>query len=201
MAMVTVIFGGETLGSHTIKHHPFVVGRDPTNDIPIDNIGVSRQHCQFVFVDRHFNIQDLESANGTILHGQKIRMSPIKDGDEISIGKYTLVFHMAPGEGQPPPKPGEGPSLADVMQGAEEKPATKGFAEGMKTFQVDAKLIHDQAAQGAGVGAQRAADVAKSFAPPQQASGGKKLWIVVGLLGLLVLGLIGAVVVLALMKG
>ena len=206
MAMVTVVFGGETLGSHTIKHHPFSVGRDPACDVQIDNIGVSRKHCQFVFVDRHFNIQDLDSANGCIVHGQKVRMAPVKDGDEIKLGKYMLVFHQAPGGGAPPAKEGEGTSLVDVMKGVEEKPAAKGtgFADNMKTFQVDAKLIHEQAAQNAqGSGPQRAADVASSFGPPQKASGGssKTIWIVVGIMALLVVGLIGVVLVLVLNKG
>ncbi len=205
MAMVTVIFGGETLGTHTIKHHPFVVGRDAANDIQIDNIGVSRKHCQFVYADKHFNIEDLESANGTQLHGQKIRMAPVRDGDEVKMGKYVLVFHQAPGEGPPPPKDGAGPGadLAAVMQGAptEGPQAKAGMGDQIRTLMVDGALFQ-QAAPSAGP--QRASDVASKFELPGKAGGGgsgKTLWIAVAVMGAIVLALVGVVVVLVLRKG
>ncbi len=200
MAMVTVMFQGETVGSHTIKHHPFVVGRDATCDIQIDNIGVSREHCQFVHADRHFNIEDLKSANGTILHGQKIRMAPVRDGDEIKMGKYTLVFHQAPGEGAPPPKGGAEPDLAEAMKGAEQAAPTKaGGFSGERTLMVQGMAAPVPGAPSSGP--QRAADVAGKLAGGGKGGGGGMgLWIVVGFMALVVLGLAAVVLILVLKK-
>lgn len=144
MALVTVMFGEETLGSHTVSHYPFVVGRDSSCEVTIDNVGLSRKHCQITWKDGSFHVEDLESLNGTYLNGERVTSAPIRDGDEMKIGKHTLIFHQAPGEEPPPAKGAAG--LADMIKEAVEEPASKKpvITDSLKTFQMDAKLIRQQ---------------------------------------------------------
>lgn len=73
------------------------VGRDASNDIIIDDSAVSRQHAK-VRVEKgeegeeQFFIYDLATANGTIVNGEKIVKRALEDGDEVEIGRTTLVF-------------------------------------------------------------------------------------------------------------
>ena len=89
-------------------HKPMLsIGRAPGNDIVIDNRAVSGQHAKLLVEDGRFMVEDLNSLNGTFLNNQRIRKSPLQDGDEILIGKHTLQFqdegmanmpvYMAPG--------------------------------------------------------------------------------------------------------
>jgi len=159
MPVVTVMFGGQKLGTHNITHCPFVVGRESTCDVVIDNVGISREHCQFTWDGKHYYVEDMESANGTYHHGQRIRKAPVANGDTIQIGKHSLVFSCCPGE--PPPS-----SRRPDDAGGGKKGKTPAITDGMLTFQMDARLILAQSAQ-SGPGEarpRRASDVASSFA-------------------------------------
>ena len=51
------------------------IGRNPTNDIHIDNLGVSKQHAKIIRQDEAYVIEDLNSTNGTFIRtaeGQEI---------------------------------------------------------------------------------------------------------------------------------
>ena len=92
MASVTVIFGGQEQQTCLIDRPKMVVGREPACEIPIDNLGISRQHCALLTKGDTFLVQDLGSANGTFVNGKKIVEHYLNDGDEIFIGKYILKF-------------------------------------------------------------------------------------------------------------
>ncbi len=197
MAMITVILGDETLGNHTISRCPFSVGRDEACDIPIDNIGVSRHQCRFVWTGERYRVEDTGSSNGTFVNGEKVEGADLKDGDEVRAGKFRLIFHQA--EGEPPPATGEeadGPSAAAAVE--EQKPAPAQISDHMKTFQIDSKEL--QARLGAVQdGGRRASDLAADMAPRAPRSVSKKtVYIVIGAGAALMLALLVVVLVLAL---
>jgi len=72
------------------------IGRDWQNDIILDDEAVSRQHAKVRAEGegdkKRFFIYDLASANGTFVNGKQILKHALEDGDEIEIGKTTLVF-------------------------------------------------------------------------------------------------------------
>jgi len=69
------------------------IGRSSNNDIVLDNKAVSRKHAQVEFRDDSALIIDNESLNGTFVNKRKINEEIIKDNDEITIGKFDLVYH------------------------------------------------------------------------------------------------------------
>jgi signal transduction histidine kinase len=74
-----------------------LVGRE-SRQLPLTDNTVSRRHCELVPTDGHWAVQDLGSANGTYVNGQ--RADPhyeLKLGDQIRVGHTLLVFGAQPG--------------------------------------------------------------------------------------------------------
>jgi len=164
VATIAVMFGHDNLGAHKMTHSPFSVGRDPTCDASIDNAGISRFHCKFIWDGKHFFVEDMESANGTFHHGHKVRKASITDGDKIQIGKFSLIFKH--GKDEAPPSIREEWSL----DGKGEKDAV---SDPMVTFQMDGRALRRQMQGGPSpeaAGPQRASDVAQSFRPASKPS-------------------------------
>jgi len=92
MAKVIVIFGGEEVATHELTKPAMVIGRDPTSDIVVDNLGVSRAHCQLLRRGTAYVLQDMNSANGTWVNGERVGEHYLNDGDKIGVGKYVVVF-------------------------------------------------------------------------------------------------------------
>jgi pSer/pThr/pTyr-binding forkhead associated (FHA) protein len=68
------------------------IGRNPGNDICIDNLAVSSFHAKIVREGNKFIIEDLKSTNGTFLNKKRIAKAELQDNDTIIIGKHTLTF-------------------------------------------------------------------------------------------------------------
>jgi pSer/pThr/pTyr-binding forkhead associated (FHA) protein len=69
------------------------LGRNPGNDIQINEEKASRRHCRFRPEDGKLTVEDLGSSNGTKVNGVKIEaVCTLKDGDTIAIGAHTIVF-------------------------------------------------------------------------------------------------------------
>lgn len=68
------------------------VGRDPKSDILLDDSTVSRSHAKFRRVDGKYEVVDSGSLNGTYVNRERVDEAVLKDGDEIMIGKFRLVF-------------------------------------------------------------------------------------------------------------
>jgi pSer/pThr/pTyr-binding forkhead associated (FHA) protein len=68
------------------------IGREPTQDISIDNAGISRQHCRICFEHGRFFLRDLGSENGVELNGERVEGAELRPGDSIELGKYAIYF-------------------------------------------------------------------------------------------------------------
>lgn len=164
MASVTVIFAGQEQHLYELDKPRMVVGREPSCDVPIDNLGISRQHCAFINKGEAFVVQDLGSSNGTYVNGIKVTERFLNDGDEVIIGKYTLKFRN---ERQSVEAPKAAPDAAPDVP------------ETLNTYVMDGTKIQEQlakmrAAQGLGAAAgppvaATAKDYAKALDPSQGA--------------------------------
>ena len=92
MAKLTLKYEASVIKEIPLRKPNVGIGRAPGNDIVIDNLAVSGHHARLVVEEGRFFVEDLSSLNGTFLNAQRIRKSPLKNGDEISIGKHSLVF-------------------------------------------------------------------------------------------------------------
>jgi len=93
MAVLSLRYSGKELRNYPIgMGDAFVIGRHPVNDIIIDNLAVSFQHAKIESIADEFLLIDLKSENGSFVNSQRIKAHWLIDGDEISIGKHTLVF-------------------------------------------------------------------------------------------------------------
>ena len=68
-------------------------GRRPDSDIFLDDVTVSRKHAEFVRRGEDFVVRDVGSLNGTYVQRDRIDEAVLKDGDEVQIGKFRMVFH------------------------------------------------------------------------------------------------------------
>jgi len=87
-----------TLSGRTLERYEFDdferlrIGRSEDCEITIDNLGVSRYHAEVVKEGGFAVLRDLRSNNGTFVNGRRIDAHNLNDGDEISIGKFTLGY-------------------------------------------------------------------------------------------------------------
>ncbi|MFH1755135.1 MAG: FHA domain-containing protein [Candidatus Latescibacterota bacterium] len=73
------------------------IGRTQDNDIPIDNLAVSRLHCTVEQIKGQYYLKDCDSLNGTLLNGKRVGRAKLSQGDKITIGKHNLVFRHQEG--------------------------------------------------------------------------------------------------------
>jgi pSer/pThr/pTyr-binding forkhead associated (FHA) protein len=91
--MLVVCSGGGREGENfEPKSDRTLIGRSPECDIFLDDVTVSRKHAVLVRQDRDFTIEDQGSLNGTFVNRARIESARLRDGDELQIGKYRLVF-------------------------------------------------------------------------------------------------------------
>ena len=71
-------------------------GRRPDSDIFLDDVTVSRRHAEFIRRGTSFVVRDVGSLNGTYVQRDRIDEAVLRDGDEVQIGKYRMIFHPSP---------------------------------------------------------------------------------------------------------
>jgi DNA-binding winged helix-turn-helix (wHTH) protein len=74
-----------------------VIGRAPDATIQCDVAGVSRYHARILVAGDSVTLEDLGSKNGTYVQRQRVTSMPLTDGDEIRVGRASLVFRIARG--------------------------------------------------------------------------------------------------------
>ncbi len=67
-------------------------GRGPECDVFLDDITVSRHHCDISVEDDIVTVTDKGSTNGTYVDSQAIESKRIYAGDVIQIGRYVFIL-------------------------------------------------------------------------------------------------------------
>jgi transcriptional regulator with GAF, ATPase, and Fis domain len=68
------------------------VGRDPANQLFLNDRAVSRKHFCISETDAGFHLVDLESHNGTFVNGIPVRRKLLGHGDTVRVGQCEMVF-------------------------------------------------------------------------------------------------------------
>ena len=72
----------------------FRIGRDSVNDLVLQDAVVSRIHAEVFWVDGKWIIADLNSANGTLINGQRITRHVIEHNTVVKLGATGPVLQL-----------------------------------------------------------------------------------------------------------
>ncbi|RAL20705.1 hypothetical protein DL240_15415 [Lujinxingia litoralis] len=70
------------------------LGRGPANDIVLQSPQVSRHHARLVRESGGLFLEDLSSANGTFVGGQRVQRAPVEHGQIFSLGSFALRLDL-----------------------------------------------------------------------------------------------------------
>jgi len=68
------------------------IGRSLAADVRFDDATVSRRHALIVHQADGTRVLDDRSLNGVYVNGRRVEWSPLKDGDQVLVGRHTLYF-------------------------------------------------------------------------------------------------------------
>src|SRR5574342_712252 len=73
------------------------IGRDSSNEIPVNDAEVSRRHARLTFQGGKYVLEDMGSTNGTFVNGQRLSGPRVlKSGEVVSFGEQiVLVFEAS----------------------------------------------------------------------------------------------------------
>jgi pSer/pThr/pTyr-binding forkhead associated (FHA) protein len=70
------------------------MGRDPSSDIFLNDMTVSRSHANLEVVGGQVTVRDAGSLNGTYVNGVCTGEADLSDGDILQIGTFQMVYHQ-----------------------------------------------------------------------------------------------------------
>lgn len=68
------------------------IGRGPDNDIVLDHVSLSGSHAVIRNLGGAFQVNDLDSTNGTFLNGQPVSEGELSHGSQVTFGNVEAVF-------------------------------------------------------------------------------------------------------------
>jgi len=77
---------------HYLLFKRITIGRDITNTFVLNDNRLSKSHCEILFKNHHFVLQDNMSTNGTICNGKRVEEHVLDFGDTVEIGDTAMVF-------------------------------------------------------------------------------------------------------------
>jgi len=87
-----VVIAGQNVGEmYRIEGPETVVGRASNANVRLSDDGISRRHARIVQEGAILFIEDLNSANGTVVNGVTISRQALQDGDKIRLGPTTIL--------------------------------------------------------------------------------------------------------------
>lgn len=92
MAKLVLSAGGAVLYQCFVDKDRLTVGRDGHNQIVIDDPAVSREHAAIVPIGNDHILEDLRSANGTVVNGTKLSRRILQHGDVMEFGRFHLRY-------------------------------------------------------------------------------------------------------------
>jgi serine/threonine protein kinase len=98
MPFMLAIISGPHKGRRLLVEEgaPLLMGRSRHAETRLDDLSVSRVHCEVELEDGQVVVTDLDSAGGTYVNGQRITEHVLRPGDVLQIGETKMRLH-APG--------------------------------------------------------------------------------------------------------
>jgi hypothetical protein len=96
----------------------YVFGRETTVDIPLQDALASRRHAELRWKqsaeEECWEIVDLNSRNGILVNGSRLKESKLSDSDQIQIGGQVFRYHMLPPGADPASLGNQAPQISNV---------------------------------------------------------------------------------------
>ncbi len=87
-----IVLQGSNVGEmYKIDGSELFIGRSVGVNIRLNDEGISRRHARIINEGGQLFIEDLMSANGTLVNGEAVRRQPLQDGDKILLGSTTIL--------------------------------------------------------------------------------------------------------------
>jgi hypothetical protein len=77
---------------HVIENRRTVIGRSKDCDIQVVDANISRRHAELRQEGTAYWLVDLDSTNGVIVNGRRLKRAKLESGDTITLGSTELVF-------------------------------------------------------------------------------------------------------------
>jgi diguanylate cyclase (GGDEF)-like protein len=90
-AWLVVLAGANVGETHKLEGGDLVLGRGMNANIRLRDDGVSRRHAKLLLADGEVVVEDLGSANGTLVNGELVTRRVLVDGDKIRLGAGTIL--------------------------------------------------------------------------------------------------------------
>jgi pSer/pThr/pTyr-binding forkhead associated (FHA) protein len=89
-----VVVRGPLAGArYALEREVTSVGRHPDSDVFLDDVTVSRRHAEVHRRDDgQYLLTDVGSLNGTYLNNERVESAALREGAQIQVGKFRLVF-------------------------------------------------------------------------------------------------------------
>ncbi|MGC2234583.1 MAG: sigma 54-interacting transcriptional regulator [Pyrinomonadaceae bacterium] len=82
----------ETVNLNLENGESFTLGRGTECSLPLGNAAVSRNHCRITRIEDDFELEDLDSHNGTFVNKMPVETRLLEHGDHINIGNAYILF-------------------------------------------------------------------------------------------------------------
>ena len=162
MAKLVVLSAGMTGRTQELKVDKTTIGRVEDNTFQIAEPSVSSHHCEVLLRGSEVVVRDLNSTNGTFINGEKVTEQAMKPGQILRLGQVELRLET------------EAPAA----------PAKKHLDQ---TLVMQRGVSLNELEQGTRSGG---FDTKGSGFSKKDDKGSKIFWIVAGLVGLLIVGLL-----------
>jgi hypothetical protein len=77
---------------YPVSHNTVFIGRADDADVVVDDPSVSARHARIINGVQGFELEDLQSTNGTFVDGRRVSRARLRSGDRIFFGQVELKF-------------------------------------------------------------------------------------------------------------
>jgi pSer/pThr/pTyr-binding forkhead associated (FHA) protein len=92
-----IVAGGPDAGRElALDGERLLLGRGEEADLVLADDSLSKLHTLFLRTADGYQIQDLESANGTWLNGARTEIAALTADDRIAVGEHVLHYLVEP---------------------------------------------------------------------------------------------------------
>jgi pSer/pThr/pTyr-binding forkhead associated (FHA) protein len=162
MAKLVVLSAGMTGRTHELKVDKTTIGRVEDNTFQIAEPSVSSHHCEIFLRGSEVVVRDLNSTNGSYINGEKITESVLKLGQILRLGQIEMRLET-------------------------DSPAASTKKHADQTLVMQRGVSLDELEQGS---RHTGFDTKGSGFSKKDDKGNKIFWIVAGLVGLVIVGVL-----------